>query len=387
MELDLKGLGKKDMLALKEVPQEREKVIRNSTSNDIETKFVANEIASNLHPTIQHVKVADIIEEGQDAKTFVLVPDIDAGTKRLAPFRPGQYISVKVEIEEGIYRRPYTISCSPKNAYDNVYTITIKRRPKGIVSNYFLDKVKIDDKFVVSAPTGNFYYEPIRDAKNIIALAGGSGITPFISMAEAILDGILDCKLTILYGARTESDLLFHKKLEEMAKKSKYIQVEYILSEEENPNYQTGFITKELIEKYMENETSFFVCGPLSLYDAMNEVLKEFNLPKKYIRTDAFFGRMDLRGNDYYNLTILACGQKVNIPCCARETLLYAMEKNGINAPSKCHVGECGFCRSKLKSGKVKTFDESIHAADKEYEFIHPCATFPESDVVIELPF
>ncbi len=96
---------------------------------------------------------------------------------------------------------------------------------------------------------------------------------------------------------------------------------------------------------------------------------------------------MDLRGNDYYNLTILARGQEVNIPCCARETLLYAMEKNGINAPSKCHVGECGFCRSKLKSGKVKTFDGTIRTADKEYEFIHPCASFPESDVVIELPF
>lgn len=387
MELDLKGLGKKDMLLLKEIPQERERVIRNSSSNAINTKFVANEIAESLHPTIQYVKVADIIEEGRDAKTFVFVPDIDAGTKKLATFRPGQYISVKVEIEEGIYRRPYTISCSPKNAYDNIYTITIKRRPRGIVSNYFLDEVKIDDKFMISAPTGNFYYEPIRDAKHIIALAGGSGITPFISMAEAILDGILDCKLTILYGARTESDLLFHKKLEEMAEKSKYIQVEYILSEEENPNYQTGFITKELIEKYMENETSFFVCGPLSLYDAMNEVLKEFNVPNKYIRTDAFFGRMDLRGNDYYNLTILARGQEVNIPCCARETLLYAMEKNGINAPSKCHVGECGFCRSKLKSGKVKTFDGTIRTADKEYEFIHPCASFPESDVVIELPF
>ncbi len=387
MELDLKGLGSKDMLALKNVPKEREKVIHSSSSNAIQTKFVANEIAESLHPTIQYVKVADIIEEGKDAKTFVLVPDIDAGTKRLAYFRPGQYVSIRVEIEGGIYKRPYSISCSPKNVYDNIYTITIKRRSRGIISNYFLDEVKIDDKFSISAPTGNFYYEPLRDAKNIIALVGGSGITPIISMAEAILDGILDCKLTILYGARSESDLLFHKKLEEMAAKSKYIQIEYILSEEENSNYKTGFITKELIEKYMENENSFFVCGPLSLYDAMNELLKEFHIPNKYIRTDAFFGRMDLRGNDYYNLTVLTNGKEINISCCARETLLSAMEKSGIDAPSKCHVGECGFCRSKLKSGKVKTFDESMRLADKENEYIHPCAAFPESDVVIELPY
>ena len=95
MELDLKGLGKKDMMALKNVNKDREKVIRDGSSTPIHTKFVANEIAESLHPDIQYVKVADIIEEGLDTKTFVLVPDIDAGTKKLAYFRPGQYVSVE----------------------------------------------------------------------------------------------------------------------------------------------------------------------------------------------------------------------------------------------------------------------------------------------------
>lgn len=387
MELDLKGLGKKDRQAFKTINKEREKIIHNSSSNPINTKFIANDLAKVLHPNIQHIKIADIIEEGKDAKTFVLVPDIDAGTKKLAYFRPGQYISIKAEIEGGIYQRPYTISCSPKNVFDHFYTITIKRRPRGVVSNYFLDEVQIDDKFTISAPAGEFYYERLRDAKNIIALAGGSGITPFVSMAEAIADGTIDCKLTILYGARTEKDFLFQEKLNEISKKNNRVQIEYILSEEISPNYETGFINKEMIEKYMENETSFFVCGPLSMYEAMNEVLKEFHLPNKYIRHDAFFGRVELRGNDFYNLTILTRGKTINITCSARETLLSAMERNGILAPSKCHVGECGFCRSKLKSGKVKIFDDKIRMADKEFEYIHPCATFAESDVEIELPY
>lgn len=387
MELDLKGLGTKDVQALKNMSKEREKVIRTSSTNPINVKFSVNEIAGSLHPTVQYVKVADIIEEGRDTKTFVLVPNIDAGTKKLAYFRPGQYITIRVEIEDGIYNRPYTISCSPKNAFDNIYTITIKRRPRGIVSNYFLDEVQIDDKFLISSPMGNFYYEPIRDAKNVIALAGGGGITPFVSMAEAIVDGILDFKMTILYGARTEEDFLFKKKLDELAKKSNLIHIEYILSEEENPNYETGFITKEMIEKYMVNENSFFVCGPLSMYEAMNDILKEFNIPNKYIRHDAFFGRVDLRGNDLYNLTVLTKGEEIHIPCRARETLLYAMEKGGIETVSRCHVGECGFCRSKLISGKVKMFDDDICIADNEFSYIHPCAAFPESDVVVELPY
>ena len=387
MELNLKGLGKKDMIALKNMGKEREKIIHNSSLNPINTKFAVNEIAKSLHPLVQYVKVADIIEEGRDAKTFVLVADIDAGTKKLAYFRPGQYISIRVEIENGIYNRPYTISCSPKNVLDNIYTITIKRREKGIVSSYFLDKVKIDDKFSISAPTGNFYYEPIRDAKNIIALAGGSGITPFVSMAEAIEDGILDCKLTILYGARTKKDLLFQNKLNELAKKNKRIQVEYVLSEEKNEEYPYGFITKDMIEKYMEKENSFFVCGPLSLYDAMSDILKKFQIPNKYIRHDAFFGRVDLRGSDVYTLTVVTKDKEFDITCRARETLLYSMEKEGILAPSRCHVGECGFCKSKLRSGKVKMLDEDVCVADRDYSYIHPCASFPESDIVLELPF
>lgn len=387
MELDLKGLGKKDIQAIKNLAKEREKIIRASSSQNINTKFTANELAKSLHPKVQYVKVADIIDENKDTKTFVLVPDKESGTKRLAYFRPGQYISVEIPIGQGVFKRPYTLSCSPKTVYDNFYTITIKRRANGIVSNYFLDCIKINDSLTISAPTGEFYYEPIRDSKHIIALAGGSGITPFLSMAEAIADGILDCKLTILYGARTENDLLFRTKLDELAKKNNRIQIEYVLSEEVNPNYHTGLISKEMIEKYKEYENSFFVCGSIGFYEYVNTLLKEYNLPNKWIRHDAFFGRVEIRENNFYDLMVITNGKEISIPCRARETLLCAMEKNGIIAPSKCHVGECGFCRSKLKSGKVRVFDDAIRSADKEYQYIHPCSAFPESDVVLELPF
>lgn len=384
--MELKGLGKKDITAIKKISKERGKIIRDSSSQNIRTDFITNEIADYLHPFGQNVKVADIIEEGNDTKTFVLVADLDAGTKKLANFKPGQYISVEVFIDGGIYERPYTISCSPKQVLDNTYTITIKRRRNGIVSNYFLDKVQMDDKFWVSAPFGNFYYERLRDAKNVIALAGGSGITPFISMAEAIQDGILDFKLTILYGVREERDILFKERLDDLAKKNNYVQVQYILSEEKNSNYETGFITKEIIDPYLENENSFFVCGPLGFYEAMNTLLKEYNLPRKYIRHEAFLGKVDIHGNDVYNLTIITQDREFHMSCRARETLLSAIEKNGIVAPSRCHVGECGFCKSKLRSGKVKTMDEPLRMADKENSYVHPCAAFPESDIVIELP-
>lgn len=386
MELELKGIGKKDKKVLKNVNKERKRIIYDSSSQNIVTEYVSNTLANYFHPILQHVKVADIIEESLDTKTFVLVADKEAGTKRLAYFRPGQYISIEVFIGDGVYHRPYTLSCSPKNAFDNTYTITVKRKTKGKVSNYFLDSVKIEDKFLISAPSGEFYYEKLRDANNVIALAGGIGITPFLSMAEAIADGLLDIKLTILYGAKKEKDLLFRERLNELAKKNSFIRVIYILSDEENDQYQRGFITKEIIDPYIQKETSFFVCGPLGFYESMNQVLKEYHLPNKYIRHEAFLGKVDIEEKNIYNLTVITKDKEILISCHSNETLLSALEKNGIVALSKCHVGECGFCKSKLKSGKVKTIAESIKKADKEKHYIHPCVTFPESDVVIELP-
>lgn len=382
----LNGLGTKDMEKFKNISNDREKIIQQSSSKNMNTKFTINELASYLHPTVQHVKVAEIIKETEDVKTFVLVPDVETETKKLAYFKAGQYISVEVRIGGGIYHRPFTISCSPKLALQNKYTITIKKVPNGIVSNYFFDIVDVGDTFKISAPAGEFCYENLRDANHVIAIAGGSGITPFLSMAEAILDGTLDFQLTILYGAKTSKDLIFKEKLENIVSKTKKVKLVCILSEEVNDKFKTGFIEKDLIDSYLQEENSFFVCGPTALYDHMNEILKNYELEKKYIRHDLFMGEIDLKSTEDYNLTVITHGKEIKMECNGQETILSAIEKSGIVAPSKCHVGECGFCRSRLRRGKVKMIDGSLREADKDYNYIHPCVTFPESDIVIEIP-
>lgn len=385
-DIKLDGLGKRDMLAFRDTVKDREKVIRKSSARPVFNNYEANNIAEKLHPLKQFVKVDKIIKENDDVKTFVLVPDVDAGTKSLAYFKAGQYISVCVEIDGGIYRRPYTLSCSPKYALESKYTITIKRVKNGIVSNYFLDEIEEGDSFVVSAPSGDFCYSTLRDANHVIALAGGSGITPFVSMAEAIYDGIEDFELTILYGAKNKNDLIFREKLEDITCKLEKVNLVYILSEESDNEFTNGYIDKNIIEQYLKEENSFFVCGSVGFYNYMNDVLKEFDLPKKYIRHDLFMGEIELKSDSEYKVTVLTQDREINIICNGQETLLQAMEKNKIIVPNKCHVGECGFCRSKLISGKVKTFDEAIRASDKDYNYIHPCATYPESDIVIKLP-
>lgn len=384
-ELKLDGLGKKDMLKFKELKNEREKVINNSPLSPINNQYKNNIIANMLHPKQQYVKVIDIINENEDTKTFVLAPNTEKGTTHLAYFKPGQYVSVKIRIGKCIYKRPYTISSSPKMALENKYMITIKKVKKGIISNYFFNEVEIGNTFTVSGPCGNFTYERLRDAKNVIAIAGGSGITPFISMAEAINDGIINCNLTIIYGVKREEDIIFKERLSKLTKNHR-IKIVCVLSEEENKKYETGLISDRIIDKYMTNETSVFVCGPIDLYEHMNEVLKKYNLAKKYIRTDLFFSKIDVKCSDDFELKVLTKDKEFIITCNGKETLLSAIENSGILAPSSCHVGVCGLCRSKLISGKIKTFDGDMREVDKELNYIHPCISFPESNVVIKLP-
>lgn len=384
--INLNGLGKRDVEKFYEMQKERNKIIKDSSASEINTNFSINKIAKSLHPKVQYVKVAKIIIENEETKTFVLTPDLETSTKKLAKFKPGQYISIEVPIGEGIYKRPYTLSSSPKKVEENEYTITIRRVPYGIVSDYFLEHVEIGDTFKISAPTGEFYYNPIRDAKHIIGIAGGRGITPFMSMAEAIYDGILDCKLTILYGVKSKSDIIFRERLEEITSKTDKVKLAYVMVVDDDTEFASSFIDKELLDKYIEEESSFFVCGPTSIYERMNEVLKEYNIPIKYVRHDAFMSKMEIYKEEEYNLKILTHNEEINIKCNGKETLLTAMEKRGVIAPSRCHVGSCGFCRSKLLNGKVKTFNDTIRVSDREYNYIHPCSSYPESDIVLKLP-
>ena len=384
-EIDLKGLDR-NIVKFDKIINEREKIIRKSSSKPVIDSTSINELASRLHPLKQFVKVKKIIKESDDVKSFILVPDVEAGTKSLAYFKAGQYISVTVEIDGGIYKRPYTITSSPKKALNNEYMITIKRVKDGIVSNYFFNEVNEGDSFSISSPSGNFYYNSLRDESHVIAIAGGSGITPFMSMAEAIYDGIENFSMTILYGAKTKNDLIFRERLEDITCKLPNVNLVYILSEENDNEFQNGFIDKNTIDKYLKDENSFFVCGSTEFYFYMNEELKKYNYPNKYIRHDMFMGHIELKSNEEYKVTVITDNKEVKIKCRGKQTLLSAMEENGIKTLSKCHVGECGFCRSKLISGKVKTFDEHIRAMDKKHNYIHPCATYPESDVIIKLP-
>ncbi len=360
--------------------------------------YKANEIASALHPACQHLKVGRVIEHSSDVKSYVLLPDEQKGTSKLAYFSAGQYLSILLNIKDAVITRPYSLSSSPKEALAGEYMLTIKRTEGGLASNYILDTWKVGTEVTSSAPIGEFTYEPLRDAKQIIGIAGGSGITPFYSLAKAINDGDEEASLTLLYGSGTKSEAIFQTELEALAAACDRFRLVNVLSNEALEGCEHGFITKEIIRKYApkDSDYSIFMCGPQAMYDFVDKEIAELGLRKKFIRHELFgeyrHPEKDAaypgRKKDTFSLTIHICDEVKKITCSADDTLLVSLEKNGIAVPAHCRSGECGWCHSQLISGEVyvpKTVD-GRRLADLQYGYIHPCCTFPLSDLVIDVP-
>lgn len=378
----------------------RVKAIQAAPDTIPQSVYNANILAKSLHPAVQHVKIAKVEDHG-GAKSFTLVPDKARGTEKMAYFRASQYVSVSLNINGAPVNKPYTIRSNPKDALgsgDTSYTLTIKLTDHAYASAHILSTWKEGDQVDISGPLGDFYYQNLRDAKQVVAIAGGSGITPFYSMAAAIADGIEDFDLTILYGSRTAGGILLKDEIEAVAARSKgRVKVIHVLSHEEKEGFEHGFITAELIRKYApQGDYSVFMCGPKAMYTFEEGEMKKLGLPKRRYRMEMsgdYLGaaqNADFPGSKKgkeYRLTVDIRGEKQTIPCKAEESLLWAMEQAGIKAPSHCRSGECGWCHSRLVSGDVYIPEDADgrRMADKKFGWIHPCCSFPLSDIELAI--
>ena len=347
--------------------------------------FGVNKVAKSLHPKEQKLVISRIEEHADIAKSYYFKSE----AAPLAYFKAGQYLTFKLEIGNSVVTRSYSIASSPASALNGEYQITVKRINDGFVSDYILDNWQVGDKVTAYAPEGNMTYNPLRDAANIVAIAGGSGITPFLSLARAIDNGEESCSLTLLYGCRNSDEILFKAELDSLAAKNEKINVIYVLSHSDEEGYEKGFVGADIISKYApEGKYSIFVCGPGGLYKFLEAELPKLELERKYIRFEVFSsGKKAEEEPKEYSVTVIDRGEETVIKANSNETVLCAFERAGIVVPARCHTGECGFCRSKLVSGKVyiPEGEDKRRIADMQFNFIHPCCCYPESDLVVRI--
>ena len=388
-------IGAFDMLKFKNMAKTREQAIQAAPAKEVVGTFPINENAKAFHPDFQKMVIEEIIDhKGAESKTYVMKR---ADGKSAGLFRAGQYTSVSLNIDGSQTTRTYSICSSPKQITDGRYEITVRTNPGGFVADWILANWQVGQEVTLSAGEGFLYYESLRDRDNVVALAGGSGITPFLSMARAIRDGVEDFNLTIIFGSRTEEQILFKDEFDKLMADCPKIKVVHVLSDEEKEGFEHGFITAELIKKYAPESYSIFVCGPEAMYRFTATEITKLGKPIREVRHEPMGVTKtpweqpgypaDCKGKTY-SVKVLQGAETYEIKADANEPVLIAMERAGIKAPSRCRGGECGWCRSRLLEGTVYVPPESEQRrwADIEYGYIHPCCSFPTSDLVLEVP-
>ena len=387
--------GLTDMLYFKNKYKDREKHIAQTPALPLRGDIPLNTKAHERHPDEQVFIIEQIIDRPSDAKSYVLRRK---DGQNPAFFRAGQFVVVRHKVDGKLIARPVSLSCGPALSLEGKYMITVKRVPDGFLSGYIHDNWKVGMEITTSGPQGVGYYEPFRDARKVIACAGGSGITPIFSMANAIADGDEDFEMTILYGSRTRNDIIFAEEFAEIQKRTDKVRLINVLSDEEAEDCEHGFITAELIQKYAgDGEYSVFAAGPQNMYRFLDGEIEKIGLKQKFYRKELFGSIKEpwtLPGDPMeakdkvFNVHIKMCSKEYDIPCAANESIITAFERAGVAGPNRCRGGICGWCRSKLMSGEVfvPEFVDGRREADKVYGYIHPCASFALSDLVLDVP-
>ena len=240
---------------------------------------------NRLHPKILNLRLSEIRQETSSTTSLRFV----SKDGYLPPFQAGQYINIFVEINGIRTSRPYSISSQPNQT--GYYDITVRRVPDGFVSTYLLDDIKIGDSFQSTSPAGQFHHNPLFHGDDLIFIAGGSGITPFMSMIREVTDKDINRRAHLIYGSRIEDDIVFKDELEERSKGHQNLTISTVISEpSKGYSGSAGFITADLIKELVKDtkDKMFYVCGPEVMYTFVLAELAKLKIPKKQIRVEVF---------------------------------------------------------------------------------------------------
>ena len=346
-------------------------------------------VVSRLHPKRMRLRVAEVVDETPTTKTLRL-ERVDGP---LPPWRPGQYVNVFVDVDGVLTSRPYSISSVPgKNTLD----LTVRDKPGGFVAPYLLNQVQVGDELETTGPAGTFYHEALIDGSDLVFLAGGSGVTPFMGIIREALENGRALDMHLLYGSRTPDDVLFGEELAALARNHANLHYTLVVSEPP-PGYDgvTGFLTADVIRAHVGDVTgkTFYICGPGVMYDFCLAALADLGVPAYKIKRELYGPPVDVTHEPGWPEGV-AAGTLFQVEVVGRETiqapagdpLLNSLERYGIVVPAVCRAGECSACRTRLLSGRVfQPAHTGLRQSDQEHGYIHACVSYPVEDIRIRL--
>ena len=338
---------------------------------------------------VRRLKVDKVVRETKDAISMVLSDPAGAPIS----FEAGQFFTVTRHIGDKAVRRAYSAS-SPAHVTNEV-RLTVKAVPNGLVSPDLVNNLKEGETLEVSGPSGSFTVPGGR--KRLALIGGGSGITPLMSIARTHLARDPAMKIDLLYGSRSEADIIFKDALAELvAEHEGRLRVRHVLEEASPAASRVGRLDRETVLAELDalgafegEAPMFFVCGPLGMMDEAKAALEGRKVPHTRLKEERFVSPVDSAtgGSDEpQNVDVLLHGEKHLVVVKPGLTILEAAQDQGVDMPFSCTVGGCASCRVRLKSGKVSLGEPNCLDPDEKADgYILACVSKPLGPCVVEV--
>lgn len=367
--------------------------------------FKKNDKKEETHiggPKYYDLKVKEIVQETKDAISIVFEQPAEGKIN----YKSGQFLTLIINVNGKEVRRAYSLCSSP--FVDEHLAVSIKRVDNGLMSNWLPDNLKAGDKVKIMEPMGQFTTEYDKSNKrHLVLFAGGSGITPMLSIIKSILTQEPESILTLIYCNRNIDSIIFKDELTRLETKHEgRLHLIHIL-DEAPMNWQgySGLLNHEMLQKLFERipdwgieKTTYLMCGPEGMMKNAESLLAEHHIPKDKVFKESFVqGTIDKEkkeeaiasasGNTAHEVTIRYDGQEYKIVVQPDKAILETALDAGIDLPYSCQSGLCTACRGKALSGKVKLDEEEgLSQSEKEEGYVLTCVGHPlTDDVVIEI--
>ena len=315
------------------------------------------------------LRVAEIIPETADANSirFEIPPEL----RDAFAFNAGQHLTLRATINGEEVRRNYSLCTAPAEAD---WMVTVKRIGGGLFSNWVGEELKAGDTLEVMVPHGSFTTGfAATNKRHLVGIAGGSGITPVLSLIKTLLCEEPRSRFTLLYGNRDSSSIIFLETLAALKDKhlGRFEIYHFLDQEEQDVELFNGMLDRDRIEEAIEHLVpdapvvdGWFICGPGPMMDAAEGALLDRGIPKERIHIERFTADRppEAVSRAIEQLQTQAEGVTIGVTLDGRTRRIAFTQGNildsartaGMPAPFACKAGVCATCRAKVTKGKVE---------------------------------
>jgi NADH oxidoreductase Hcr len=315
-------------------------------------------------------------------------------------FKPGQFITFKLDINGDKVYRSYTISSSPSRPFSLV--VTIKKIAGGVVSNYLTESLNVGDEVTVTGPDGIFNLVDI-EADKYLFLSAGCGVTPMHSMSRWLCDTTTDSDIAFVHSAKTVDDIMFANSMASMASRSQHFNLNYVLESDGNKQNLTdkhastgcesGRLSLETLVKLVPDyqQRTVFVCGPEPYMAAVKLMLEAAEFDMSQFNQESFGAssamglKAALESNPSTEQFMLSIGDN-QVQLTGDQSLLDGIESAKLPIIAACRSGVCGACKCQVVSGTTVSSSKMALTADEiAAGFVLACSTKMTSDVRLQM--